>query len=74
MTSKVIKELFREFADLSSEEQADFWKNIINSRKGRKGLIIAGITQKEIEKMYLDYNNIKVINIPILNESWQLKI
>lgn len=74
MNNKAIKEIFRKFADLSLEEQADFWKDTVNSREGRKGLIITGMTQKEIEKMYLDYNNIKVINTSILNESWQLKI
>ncbi len=72
MNNKV-KEIFKEFVDLSLEEQADFWKDIVNSTKGRKGLIKIGMSQKEIEKMYLDYNNIKVINTPILDESCQLK-
>lgn len=60
--------------DMSLEEQDDFWKDIVNTREGRVRLLKSGMSQKEIEKVYLDYNHIKVINTPILNESWQLKI
>ena len=64
----------KRFADMSLEEQDDFWKNIVNTREGRVKLVKIGCNSKEIEKMYLDYNNIKVINIPILNELCKLKI
>lgn len=60
--------------DMSLEEQDDFWKDIVNSRKGRVRLLKNGWEFKKIEEMYLDYNNIKVINTPILNESCQIKI
>lgn len=56
--------------DLSLEEQDDFWKDIVNTKEGRVRLLKNGWEFKKIEKMYLDYNNIKVINIPILNELW----
>lgn len=61
-------------SDMSLEEQDDFWQDTVNSREGRVRLLKVGYSQKEIEKMYLDYNKIKVINNLILNESWKLKI
>ena len=61
--------------DMSLEEQDDYWQDVVNSRKGRVRLLkMMRLTPKEIEKMYLDYNKIKVINKPILNESCPLKI
>ncbi len=60
--------------DMSIEEQDDFWQDLLHTREGRVRLLKQGMTQKQIEKMYLDYNAIEVINIPILNELYQLKI
>lgn len=60
--------------NMSLEEQNDFWKDIVNTKEGRIKLFKIGMSQKEIENMYLIYNNIKVINTPILNELCQLKI
>jgi len=59
--------------NMSLEEQNDFWKDIVNTKEGRVKLLKIGMKLKEIEKMYLTWNNIKVINIPMLNESYQLK-
>lgn len=60
--------------NMSLEEHDDFWKDIVNTKKGRIKLFKIGMSQKEIENIYLTYNNIKVINTLILNELCQLKI
>ncbi len=60
--------------DTSLEEQDNFWQDLTNTKEGRVKLLKIGITTKEIEKLYLDCNNIKIDNKTILNESWQLKI
>ncbi len=62
------------FCDMSLEEQDDFWMDLVNTSEGRIRLLKIGMTSKEIEKLYLDCNNIKVDNNIILNESCQLKI
>jgi len=36
-------------------------------------LLKAGISAKDIEKLYIIYNNLKVVNIPLLFENMPLK-
>jgi len=56
--------------DMSLEEQDDFWEDIVNSREGRARLLKNKMSQKDIEKIYIVCNDMKVVNTPILNELW----
>lgn len=60
--------------DMSLEEQDDFWQDIVNTKEGRVKLIKIGMTPKEIERLYINCNKFKLINTPILDDGFKLKI
>ncbi len=46
----------------------------LKTSEERVKLLKKGFSPKEIECFYLELNEIIVTDLPILNESWQLKI
>lgn len=46
----------------------------LQTKEERIRLLKMGMNGKQIEQLYIKYNNLIVTNIPILNESCQMKI
>jgi hypothetical protein len=46
----------------------------LRTSEERVRLLKIGMNGKQIEKLYLEYNGFKLIDIPILNESMSIKI
>jgi hypothetical protein len=47
--------------------------DMLNTPQERVILLKAGISIKDIEKLYIIYNNLKVVNLPLLFENISLK-
>jgi len=46
----------------------------LRTREERVRLLKMGLNRKQIEQLYIKYNGLIVTDVPILNESCQIKI